>query len=258
MAKKQIFFIHGMWGTGAYWKNHADFFEKRGYQCSATTLRHHETAGGKPNPEVGALSLLDYAADLERELRAFREPPIVIGHSMGGLLTQMLAARGLASKAVCITTASPRGILALRLSVIRSFFTHFIRWGFWRKPYLQTFGEARYSMLHLLTPEKQRQVYETFVHESGRAAYEIGLWLLDPSRASEVDESRVTCPMLVIGAARDRITPASVVRRVARKYPQATYLEYPDHAHWIVDEPGWEKVAEDILTWIEGDHAGNG
>ena len=59
---------------------------------------------------MGTTSLLDYAADLEREILALPERPVIIGHSMGGLLAQILAARGLCSRLVCLTPAAPRGI----------------------------------------------------------------------------------------------------------------------------------------------------
>ena len=62
----------------------------------------------------------------------------------------------------------------------------------------QTFEEAVYSILHLLPPEKQRETYDKFVYESGRAGFEIGFWLFDSKRAARVDESKVTCPVLVV------------------------------------------------------------
>ena len=126
-----------------------------------------------------------------------------------------------------------------------------MRWGFWKKPGRQKFEEAVYSMLHLLPVEEQKKVFERFVYESGRAASEIGFWLVDRRKASAVDESKVTCPVLIIGAAEDRITPASVVRKVVDKYQgMATYKELAGHAHWVVGEPGWEKIVKCINEWL--------
>jgi pimeloyl-ACP methyl ester carboxylesterase len=106
-------------------------------------------------------------------------------------------------------------------------------------------------MLALLPPEEQRATYDRFVYESGRAGTELGYWYLDRKGASRVDPSKVTCPVLVIGAAQDKITPASVVRQVARKYGNvSTYKEFPNHAHWVVAEPGWEEVAEYVANWL--------
>ncbi|MDO8787343.1 MAG: alpha/beta hydrolase [Sulfuritalea sp.] len=248
-----ILMIHGMWGGPWYWENYRRVFEAEGYRCVATTLPYHDmNPRGAPDPRLGSTSLLDYAAALEREIAQLDEKPILMGHSMGGLLAQMLATRGLAHSLVLLTPASPYGIVALTPSVIRSFWSMQTTWGFWRKPMRQTFGEAAYSMLHLLPESEQKQTYEKFVYESGRAAFEIGYWPFDSRGASRVDASRVTCPVLVIAGARDRITPASVVRKVARKYATvSTYKEFENHSHWVVAEPGWQEVAEYADSWLK-------
>jgi pimeloyl-ACP methyl ester carboxylesterase len=205
-----------------------------------------------PPPRLGTTSLLEYAEALEREIRPLGEKPLVMGHSMGGLLAQMLAARGLAKALVLLTPAAPAGIVALTPSVIRSFWSIQTTWGFWRKPVRQTFAEAAYSILHRLPRREQQETYEKFVYESGRTLFEIGYWLFDSCGAARVEESKVTCPVLVVAGAQDRITPASVVRKVARKYRAvATYKEFDNHAHWVVGEPGWEAVAEYTLAWLK-------
>lgn len=245
-----IFMIHGMWCNADHWAQLRGWFERRGHRVVVPTLRHH---GGRfedpPPPGLGTTSLLDYAADLEAELRALPEPPILIGHSMGGLLAQILASRGLCRAAVLLSPAAPRGILPLTPSVIRSFGSYLTRWAFWRRPHRQAFGEAVYSMLHRLPEEERLRVYRSFCLESGRAIGEIGLWWFDRRRASAVDERRVTCPVLVVTGAEDRISPASVVRRVARKYG-ADYRELPGRAHWLLGEPGWESICADVERWL--------
>jgi pimeloyl-ACP methyl ester carboxylesterase len=164
----------------------------------------------------------------------------------------MLAARGLAKALVLLAPAAPAGILAVTPSVIRAFWSIQTTWGWWRKPTRQSFTEAAYSLLHLLPEAEQKQVYDRFVFESGRATFEIGYWLFDRRGAARVDAARITCPVLVMGGSQDRVTPASVVRRVARRYQAvSTYREFPNHAHWVVGEPGWEKVAGYALTWLK-------
>ena len=248
-----IMMIHGMWGGGWYWENFKNYFEAGGYTCLTPTLRYHDTdPKSEPHSNLGTTSILDYAADLEKLIGNTGGKPILIGHSMGGLITQILASRGLASAAVLLAPASPRGIMALQPSVIKSFKSVPLRWAFWKTPMRQTFDEAVYSMLHLLTPEQQKKVYGHFVYESGRAAAEIGFWLLDGKRATEVDEKKVTCPILIIVGTEDRITPAAVVKQVHKKYKNnSTYIELKKHAHWIMGEPGWEEVAKTISDWLK-------
>ncbi|MBI2264478.1 MAG: alpha/beta hydrolase [Armatimonadetes bacterium] len=247
-----IFMIHGMWGGSWYWENYRRVFEAKGYRSVAVTLPYHDMdPRGIPDPRLGTTSLLDYAGILEQDVREFGVKPIVMGHSMGGLLAQILGARGLAKALVLLTPAPPAGIVALTPSVIRSFWSIQTTWGFWRKPVRQTESEAAYSMFHLLPVKEQKETYERFVYESGRAACEIGYWPFDRRGASRVDESKMTCPVLVVAGAQDRITPAPVVRQVARKYRTvSSYKEFENHAHWIVAEPGWQDVAEYVGAWL--------
>jgi pimeloyl-ACP methyl ester carboxylesterase len=247
---KTIFMIHGMWGGAWVWENYCKFFEQKGYRCVSTTLPFHDVPPEeRPDPRLGATSLLDYADALEGEIRRLDAQPIVMGHSMGGLLSQMLGSRGLAKALVLLTPAAPSGILSIKPSVLWSFRSVLLRWGFWREPARQTFDEAVYSMLHVLPVEERKSLYDKFVYESGRAAFEIGFWLLDSRRATRIDASTVTCPVLVVGGGQDRITPASVVRNVALKYG-AAYKEFPDHAHWVLGEPGWQDVARFVGEWL--------
>lgn len=250
---KTIFMIHGMWGGPWYWENYIKFFKSKNYTCIAATLRYHDMdPKDSPDPRLGRTSLLDYADDLEKEIKTLKEPPVIMGHSMGGILAQMLAAKGLAESLVLLTPASPRGILALTPSVLWSFHEVITRWGFWRKPMRQSFKNAVYSMLHLLPPDERRAAYERFVYESGRAASEIGFWIFDRAKATAVNAAKINCPVLVIGGAHDRITPVSVVRKVAARYKRtSTYKEFSDHAHWVIAEPGWQEIAAYIDGWLK-------
>jgi len=247
-----IVMIHGMWGTGWYWENFKGFFEGKGYRCVVPTLRFHDMdPNGGPDPRLGTTSLLDYAEDLEKLIREIHVVPILMGHSMGGLLAQILGGRGLAKALVLLTPASPHGVIALKPSVIKSFWSGLTRWGFWKKPFRQTFAEAEYSMLQMMPGESRRSIYDKFVYESGRAAFEIGFWLFDSKGAARVDESKVTCPVLIVGGKEDKITPVSVTRKIAEKYKRvATYKEFSGHAHWVIGEPGWEEIAEYIEEWL--------
>lgn len=247
-----IFMIHCMCGGAWTWDNYKTFFEEKGYECVTTNLRYHDAhPDEEPDPRLGTTSLLDYADDLEKEIKKLDEKPILVGHSMGGLFSQILASRGIVESAVLLAPASPAGINSLKPSVIKSFLSMQMQWGFWKKPVKQTFDEAVYSMLHKLPENKQREIYNRFVYESGRAASEIGYWFFDPNNASKVDESKVTCPVLVIVGSEDRITPVSVVRKVAEKYEHvSTYKEFEGHGHWLPGEPGWEDIAGFVTEWI--------
>ncbi len=247
-----LFMIHGMWGNGRHWDHYRGFFEARGYRCVTPTLPYHDMdPRAEPDARLGTTSLLDYAAFLEQEIGKLDAPPVIVGHSMGGLLAQILGARGLGRALVLLTPASPAGILAFTPDVIRAFWSVQTRWGFWSKPMRQTFEEAAFSILHQFPPEEQRREYDSFVYESGRAAVEIGYWLFDSKHVTRVDDKKIRCPTLVVGGGKDRIVPASVVRQVARKYAAvAQYKEFDDQAHMVIRQPGWESVAGFVADWL--------
>lgn len=253
MSGETIFMIHGMMGGSWCWDNYRSFFTEQGYHCVTPVLRYHDIdPRAVPDPQLGTTGLLDYAADLEEEIRRLDTVPVIMGHSMGGLLAQILGSRGLARALVLLTPAAPHGIHCVSYTVVRSFAGLLLRYNSWKKPFRISFGQAVYAMLHLLPPAEQKKVYDRLVWESGRAAFQIGFWFLDRQKASRVDHARVKCPVLVVGAGQDRITPAAVVQKVAAKYgPVATYREYANHAHWILSGPGWREIAADTAAWLE-------
>ncbi|CCK81799.1 alpha/beta hydrolase [Desulfobacula toluolica] len=248
-----IVMIHGMWGSDWCWTFFKSYFEARGYNCHVPVLRHHDSDPKDTPPDgLGTASLLDYADDLEAYLQKFDNKPILMGHSMGGLLAQILAAKGLARTLVLLTPAPPAGIHCISWSVLKSFFSIFSQWEFWKKPHRISFEAASYAILHQLPESRQKKEYQKMVYESGRAAFEIGFWYLDHNRASRVDETKITCPALIVAGSKDRIVPAWVVRKIAEKYQHvATFKEFESHSHWLIGEDKWETAAACVLRWLE-------
>jgi pimeloyl-ACP methyl ester carboxylesterase len=252
MAKVAVF-IHGMWGTPGVWRNWRPFLEARGWQTIAPALRHHDAPPLSPPAELGTTSLLDYAADLQAAIEDLPGKPVLIGHSMGGLLALMLCARGLARAGVLLTPAAPAGVLALRPSNLLAFARIETSWGWWRKPHRATRAEALSHTFNTADPRDGAEFHATFVHDSGRALLELGLPWLDRAKAASVDPRLVTVPLLFVAAEKDRLTPPGVVRRTARRFGHASdYVEYPDQGHWVPGQPGWQRIAEDTVTWLDG------
>ena len=105
--------------------------------------------------------------------------------------------------------------------------------------------------LDRLPKEKRREIFEKFVPESGRAAFEILHWGLDMSRASEVDVRKTDCPLLFLVGDSDRISPSGTVQRAAALYKDRAQCEIlPGMSHWLVGEPGWEQVCDRSLAWL--------
>jgi pimeloyl-ACP methyl ester carboxylesterase len=245
--------IHGMWATPDVWRNWGAFLEARGWQSMAPALRHHETQPLAPPPELGTTSLIDYADDLEVTLRALPEKPIVVGHSMGGLLALMLCARGLARAGVLLTPAPTAGVLALRPSNLWAFARIQMNWGWWRKPHRATLSEALWHTFNTTDRREGAERHAAFVHDSGRALFEMALPWLDGGKAATIDPRLVTVPLLFVAADKDRLTPRDVVRSTAQRFGHvADCVEYPNQGHWVLGQPGWQQIAEDTVAWMDG------
>lgn len=252
MASMAVF-IHGMWGTPEVWRNWRAFAEARGWRTVAPALRHHDAAPLAPPPALATTSLLDYAADLETYLRALPEKPVVVGHSMGGLIALLLCARGLARAGVLLTPAAPASVVALRPSNLLAFLRIQTTWGWWRKSHRATLTEALSHTFNTTDPNEARELHAAFVHDSGRALFEMALPWLDRGKAATVDPPRVTAPLLFVAAEKDKLTPPGVVRRAAARFAAvATYREYAGQGHWVPGQPGWEQIAADAFAWLDG------
>jgi pimeloyl-ACP methyl ester carboxylesterase len=249
---RPIVLIHGMWCTAANWARVIEGLEPRGHRCFAPTLPAHEV--GVAHPEVGNKSLTEYLSFLEDAIRQqnYAEAPILIGHSMGGLLAQQLAARIDPFALVLLTTAAPWGLFGIRWANFVAFLRVFLRWGWWARPQKPSWPRAVTSAFNGVPPEKHETLYAGLVEESGRVVFEIGTWYMDPRRASRVDPAAVRCPVYVVSAGGDRLTPAPVVRKVGGLYPQASLRHYPDRGHWVLDDDETDEMTAEIANWLQG------
>ena len=246
-----VVLIHGMWCTPKNWERIAGLLTPRGYDCHIPSLPAHMPGAGQAE-QVGAKSMKEYVAYLEEYVRSknFTRPPILIGHSMGGLLAQMLAARIKVLAMVLLTPAAPAGINGLRVKTLLAFFPHFARWGFWRKPYKISPANARRYAYNGLPEQQQLRLYEGLVYESGRAAFEIGMWWADLGGATRFDTAQVQCPVYLVSCASDALVPAAVVKKVAALYPQSSLRQYLTRSHWVIDDDETDDMMVAICGWL--------
>ena len=254
MAKRKrspIVMIHGAFCGGWAFDDFRNPFEAKGYAVSAPTLRYHD-CGREPPAALGKTGLIDYAADLEKLIRTLPETPILVGHSMGGLLAQMLAARGLARACVLLAPSAPWGVLPSTLFEVASAQTLLLTGDYFSGPIAPNSRVARANALDKLDTEERRAVYARFVPESGQATFEVMQWALDMRRASHVRARDVTCPVLCLVGSDDRINPPSTVARIAARYQgRAQFEQFEGFSHWLIGEKGWEQIAARALTWLD-------
>ncbi len=122
---------------------------------------------------------------------------------------------------------------------------------FWNAPLKPDYGIAAANSLDRLPPAERHKVSRASCRESGLATFEIMHWAFDAKRAALVHAESVTCPILCFAGSHDRINPPSTVRRIAERYKgRAIFEEVDGHSHWLVGEPGWEKIAARAIKWI--------
>jgi pimeloyl-ACP methyl ester carboxylesterase len=168
--------------------------------------------------------------------------PIVIGHSLGGLVAQKLAEAGAVRAAVLVCPAPPRGIPPLGGHLLRRMIPY-LPAIIGSRPILGSLADHAALTLNCVPEEEHPALYARFVADSGRAARDILLGV-------PVDASRVRCPVLVVSATKDRFVPARVARRVAAKY-RAPFRAYVGRGHFLPAEPGWEVPARAIEHWLD-------
>jgi pimeloyl-ACP methyl ester carboxylesterase len=246
-----VVMIHGAFCGAWAFEHWKPLFETRGFAVHLPALRYHDS-GRHPPKALGTTSLLDYADDLEALLKTIGEPAFLVGHSMGGLLAQMLAARCEIRGVACLAPSAPYGVLPSTPFEIASAQALYAAGEFWNKPLKPERWIAMTNALDMLDEASREKVFAQFVPESGLATFEIMQWALDPRRASSVDASRVKAQVLCIAGARDRINPPATVRGIARRYRSlGSFAEIANHSHWLIGEPGWEDIAQRVLDFFD-------
>lgn len=254
MPGTTIAFIHGAFITKRSWDHWVARFEELGHACVAIPFpgRDRPVADLKQDrhdPVLAALTLPDVIAHLEATIRALPEKPIIIGHSFGGLLTQIMLQRGLGAAGVAIDSVPPQGVFTLEWSFLRSLWPAITPFARASDPYYMSFEHFQYTFANDLPLEQQRAGYDADIVPESRRFARGGL-----SGAARVDFRRERAPLLLIAGEKDHIMPASLNRTNYRRYrksPSVTdFKEFPGRAHYsVIAGPGWEEVADYALDW---------
>ncbi|HEY0944961.1 MAG TPA: alpha/beta hydrolase [Opitutaceae bacterium] len=260
MTSKTIVLIHGLWVTPRSWENFKQHFESRGYTVLAPAWPgiRGSVEDMRRDPSsfhgVGPQQVVDHYAKI---IAALPEPPILIGHSYGGLIVQLLLDRGLGAAGVAIDSVPPKGIKLLPFSTYEALTPALVNPANAKRTYLFPFARWWRVFANTLPEADARAAYAAqAIPAPGRAIFEAGfsnLTLRSPVTVNFRNPHRA--PLLVIGGEKDVIMPAALSRKIYRRHrasPVATdYHEFPGRSHYLIAEKGWEEVADYALAWAE-------
>ncbi|MFC4553985.1 alpha/beta hydrolase [Georgenia faecalis] len=254
-----VVLVHGLWMTPRSWEHWVRYYEDKGLRVLAPGYPGFEieVEALRENPDVIArLGVPETVDHLASVVAGVDVPPILIGHSFGGTLTQLLLAHGLGSAAVVIDSAPTEGVHVTPLSQARSLLPALRNPANRHKAVGFTPEEFHYAFTNTLTEEESRAVWDRYhIPAPGSWIWAYGLVAnVKPGRQETwVDYSADRAPLLFIAGEKDHIMPPSVNRSNAKHYsrsPAVTeYYEFAGRDHWTCAAPGWEAVADHALEW---------
>lgn len=256
-----LILIHGAWLSSGSWANYEDYFAKRGFDVSAPEWPRkqggveemRETA--EASAGLGVQEIVDHYARL---IEALDQPPVLIGHSYGGLFVELLLDRGLGRAGVAMSPAPPKGILALPFSTLKAGAPALAHPSKWHGVVTLSPEEFTYAFVNTFSAQDAADAYERYaVPETGQIFYEAGFANFHLHPPTEVHfNNGARAPLLIVGAAEDHTVPASLAKAQYKRYessPARTdYLEFAGRPHFHMVASDWEEVAAAVDNWLEG------
>lgn len=258
-GKPTILFIHGLWLLAGSWTNWVDWFEKAGFAAVAIDWPGdpETVAAAHANPgSMSKRSVTEVADRCQAVIEKLDTKPIIVGHSFGGLLAQILAARGLAKASVAISPAPFRGVLPLPLSVLKATWPVLSNPANRGRVIALNLKQFRFGFANAVPEAEAKSLHSTYhVPAPGLPLFQAATANLNPWTQAKVD-TRVADrgPLLIIAAAKDHTVPLSIARasfRLQKKNAGRTEIvKMKDRGHSLVFDSGWEDVAKIAMDFI--------
>ncbi len=253
-----IVLIHGLWLTPRGWEHWVDRYSKLGYEVLAPAWpgMEVEVEELRRDPSVmDRLGVTEVADHYEEIIRGLAGPPIIIGHSFGGLVTQILLDRGLGAAGVALHPAPVKGVLRLPLSTLKSSFPVLNNPLNRNRTVALTPEQFHYGFTNTVSDEESKDLYDRYhVPAPGRPLFQAATANLNPGAATKVNlRNNDRAPLLLVSGSEDNTVPVSLVRETLMRYHRSTavteYKNYPGRPHFTMGVPGWEDVADQSLEW---------
>jgi pimeloyl-ACP methyl ester carboxylesterase len=256
-----LMLIHGAWLSSRSWENFSNYFRDRGFAVSAPEWPRKQgdvEELREATDDIKGLGLTEIVDHYESQIRALDEPPVLIGHSFGGHIVELLLDRGLARAGVAMSPAPPKGILVLPFSSLKAAAPALAHPSKWHGIVTLTPEEFTYGFVNTFSAEDAGAAYyEYAVPETGQIFYEAGFanfHLHPPTEVHFKNDDRA--PLLIVGAEKDQTVPASLSHKQYEKYEkseaQTDYIEFEGRPHLMMVAEGWEEIAAGIESWLDG------
>ncbi|MCW2572001.1 MAG: alpha/beta hydrolase [Frankiales bacterium] len=259
-GRTPVVFIHGLWLLPSSWDRWAAVFDEAGFApITPGWPDDPETVvEAKAHPEVFANKTVGQVADhYAAVIESLTVPPAVIGHSFGGLLTQMVAGRGLAAVSVAIDAAPFRGVLPLPISALRAASPVLTNPANRHRAVPLTYEQFRYAFANAVSEEEAKELYESFaVPASGAPLFQAAAANLNPWSEAKVDtENPKRGPMLIVSGEKDHTVPRAIAEASYNKQkrnPDVTeFVEIAGRGHALTIDSGWREVADTALAFVQ-------
>jgi len=235
--------VHGAFCGGWTFDTFRQPFEAAGHVVQTPDLVGHGDGA-----LVAGRSMVDYAKQVAALCAACDAPPILIGHSMGGLVAQMAAARAPVARLILLAPSPPWGVTGSSLEEAASAVSLYALGPYWLQAVAPDFGVVESYTLDRLPRDERKALYAKMTAESGRALWETLNWFMDPFMTTGA--SPVGVPTLAIAGGKDVIHPAATVRQTAQRMGGEAVV-FEEMSHWLPGEPGWQAVAARCLGWLD-------
>jgi alpha-beta hydrolase superfamily lysophospholipase len=252
--------VHGAWLSSGSWDNFAGFFRDRGFDVSAPEWPRKEGEVAElreASEDIKGLGITEIVDHYASEIEALDQPPVLVGHSFGGLFVELLLDRGLGRAGVALSPAPPKGILVLPFSSLKAAAPALAHPSKWHGVVPLSEEEFTFGFVNTFSPDEAKAAFEKYaVPETGQIFYEAGFANFHLHPPTEVHfKSDERAPLLVIGATMDNTVPASLSHKQFKKYEKSDartdYLEFEGRPHLMMVAEGWEEIAGAIDTWLD-------
>ena len=251
-----VVLIHGLFMTPRSWEHWVERYKQRGFKVLAPAYPglevEVEALRADPSP-IEKLTIDETVHHLETIVRQLPRPPILMGHSFGGAMVQILLDRGVGAAGVGIDSAPVKGILRLPWTTIRASWPVLSHPSNRHKAVPFTPQQFHYAFTNTLSEEQSAAVYERYhIPAPGRFVFDGATANFNPHATTKVDfDKEDRAPLLFIAGGADNFIPASINKSNARHYNTGivAYKEFPGRSHYTVGQDGWQEVADFALAW---------